>query len=1240
MVDFSTLQPKKKKPSLLGQSPVIEEGLSVSEEEASTPEPNYERLTNELMRRGTRVQSLLKREPSDEELAQETLKYQPNVPDDEDAVTLPGTMDAPVRNITNFLFGQDMAILGVKWDEEGFDWSMDKLTEQWTTEPLWSNLLTAGLMAASVYFPVVKAAKFGRLAKVGRFKYYDWTGLAGHNGEYLNWAQHIKTPADEINVLKTLKYLDADITKVSPSVLSRARQMAYKDSKKALRWNKISQLRRYDAEEAAIKEMMAKTGMPIEQAQIDTLMMKRGLSRPQISYMDQGIHAFEKRFGQQLWKISNDPSPQGQLRMGLRERLQKFYGDENFGDFDAYKALLTDNKTFATKFYQKMIHEMDPNVDVGALHSLDPNELKVYEVLKNSFLNHQKEWVDEGLAPTGVPMAHLIALTKEGAQQGYVPNLVEASSMFKALYSPTMLKKKPYSTTTEELAATWGRVKSGEIQVNNLDKLIQGYINDRMLLFNMKSLTDILRDPNRVQYFNDLAAVYKNPKFFPKDLVGLDSYFRDNKFPEGAEALRNMLKKQIADGRIDSHVLGPNDELPYMNSWIHEAVFGEDGFWDQSEHAALNILEAMTAAHKFAKTGLNPGSHAQNILGNTALLGLGGFNIFRPHNMKLMKDVTEVYKVVHDAQLDALRVFGTNAPNKEDVLIHVRRYLAQHGKDIKYKGQKITTGELADPLVQQLYMEGSFDSAEGYGMLHTALKNKNLDVPTKLFVKSMIGLSDNRFTRFSIGGKQILNEAAGKMETVGGLSVNRLFTEASKTYMGEDVIPKLALYIKNRAEGFSVNGAVREVAQRMPMYGLTGSWIKGGRKWLFPWASFPTEITRIVKNNLQDHPMRMLPWFKAASIAQSMLSAAGQGPATYEETKMAKRLLPFYGQTRDTVVTTGAAGEAAGAGVQSGLFGTALGASLGGVAGGVVGGVLGAAVGAGATYFAEDNDMENEIRGAVLSWLPHSSIYPKVDSPDYQYHSFDDLLHQIPSEPLAVFRGLVQILEGRDSFGNPISGEGFFDKVGKSTAQLIGFLAPPFIQKYGFQVTTPDVALSEMLLGKEIPGDITNVRRFLVDTGQSVDAITGRPGGLVLDLLLNNLGLWKSYRGTGETYLVNQRVSEDKMYGEIRGYHSRQLRFHVLNADDEQIGQILRRVFNTFSEQYRDNPGMAATQFQKWAKSQMTTLGEHPALRGQNKAELEALIELSTKKTGETKSLVLRKIIDAIKQERAMRDVQ
>ena len=55
-----------------------------------------------------------------------------------------------VKDVANFLVGDEMAMLGMKLDKEGFDWSVDHIVEQWSEEPLWLNILTAGTMAATL----------------------------------------------------------------------------------------------------------------------------------------------------------------------------------------------------------------------------------------------------------------------------------------------------------------------------------------------------------------------------------------------------------------------------------------------------------------------------------------------------------------------------------------------------------------------------------------------------------------------------------------------------------------------------------------------------------------------------------------------------------------------------------------------------------------------------------------------------------------------------------------------------------------------------------------------------------------------------------------------------------------------------------------------------------------------------------------------------------------------------------
>jgi hypothetical protein len=204
-------------------------------------------------------------------------------------------------------------------------------------------------------------------------------------------------------------------------------------------------------------------------------------------------------------------------------------------------------------------------------------------------------------------------------------------------------------------------------------------------------------------------------------------------------------------------------------------------------------------------------------------------------------------------------------------------------------------------------------------------------------------------------------------------------------------------------------------------------------------------------------------------------------------------------------------------------------------------------------------------------------------------------LEQMPAEPLAILKPLIHIWSGEDAYGNPIQGNGLT----KGIAGMIGFMAPPIIQKYGFKLTTPDVPV----LGKAGGWDPTNIARLGIDVGAAIDPMTGFPGSFSHDFLINNFGTWKSYAATGERQLVNEQMTE-KHLGEVRNYLTKNLGYHLENGNEKETVEILSEIQSTFSNQYSDDPRRASTEWTEWLTRQHKTIGKHPMLRNWTQDEI------------------------------------
>jgi hypothetical protein len=191
---------------------------------------------------------------------------------------------------------------------------------------------------------------------------------------------------------------------------------------------------------------------------------------------------------------------------------------------------------------------------------------------------------------------------------------------------------------------------------------------------------------------------------------------------------------------------------------------------------------------------------------------------------------------------------------------------------------------------------------------------------------------------------------------------------------------------------------------------------------------------------------------------------------------------------------------------------------------------------------------------------------------------------------------------------------------------MVGFLAPPLIQKYGLKLTTPDVPL----WGD--PTGVTNVSRFLTDTGQAIDPMTGRPGSMSQDFLLNNFGAWKSYASTGEQQLANEAMADRNME-KIRNNLTKNLKYHLENQNEKNVVDILSNVQATFANQYVYDPLLAQNKYTLWLERNAETIGRHPKLRGWSQEELISRLQEAGELAGYARSSARNKLIDTLRNE-------
>ncbi|KKL92486.1 hypothetical protein LCGC14_1884170, partial [marine sediment metagenome] len=307
----------------------------------------------------------------------------------------------------------------------------------------------------------------------------------------------------------------------------------------------------------------------------------------------------------------------------------------------------------------------------------------------------------------------------------------------------------------------------------------------------------------------------------------------------------------------------------------------------------------------------------------------------------------------------------------------------------------------------------------------------------------------------------------------------------------------------------------------------------------------------------------------------------------------------------------------------------------GGMAGGLPGAVVGAAVGTAIASFNLDEAHEERMRGALIDFLPHSTFMLSNTAKDFggDVLPFKDLrgaMEQLPAEPLAIIRPMIDIMTGETAYGTPVGDGTLSDQAAKSVAGAVGFVMPPIVKKYLFKTTSPQVNL---------PGDptgITNVSRGIVDTGNAVDPMTGLPGSFGHDFFLNNVGAWKAYAATSEQQLSNEGLTERHM-SEIRTGLTRNLAFHLENGNEKQTVDILSRIQSSFAKQYLHDPRLAQLKYTEWLERRQKMIGRHPKLRNWSKDELLSRIRRAGQAAGEARMGARARLVQSLKDELRVR---
>lgn len=636
--------------------------------------------------------------------------------------------------------------------------------------------------------------------------------------------------------------------------------------------------------------------------------------------------------------------------------------------------------------------------------------------------------------------------------------------------------------TGQKSAAQTALAKNGFLQ-SDPQQLVVNSIQQKLLFENFRTLRDVALNPDITKTAEEVAAMSTGTR---RRMISLDRV-------QNAGILRRMVA--IKKGVPAVGDLG----------FIDQSLFKQVA--QLSDHGTTNQfaswLQFSTAMLKTAKTALNPFTHGQNMSGNMAFLWMAGMGL----DDQFVKG-RAAWKAIN-AFSDA-RKAGTAMQD-----VGVLKSMVKGGKDINI------ADEMAHPLLtgpHGLLDTSSLTQAEGLPIMQRLYDQAG---DHQGLLKSAINLVQK-----------------GAKKNVLGLSAEK----ASNIYQVEDSAAKFSYYLHLRQQGLNELAASNEVAKRLPMYGTAGNTIQGLRKAALPWLSFPTEATRIMKNNIMDHPFRTATVMNIPNILQTAVGTAGG--MSYETGNSLRDQNPMWAQTPGNVV------------VPSAL-----------------------------TDPLQNDANKGQVRTFLMQMLPHLALMPQSEAADA------GLAEKLPmgvGNPFPIIMGFVNALTGKNSFGQDVVTDPN-DPTAKMKAIILntlGTMAPPMFEKYLMN-----------------PGLPTTYYRAGIDSGQLTNPSTGQTGSPFFDLLENNF-LVKSYGGSPDTQVSNERYGA-RQAADYRGRLGRELRAWTMSGDQTNVYKVLSEVHGTFDQEMPNNPAMAHRKYLDWVNMHARDVIKNPSFNGLSKQDFQ-----------------------------------
>lgn len=900
-----------------------------------------------------------------------------------------------MRNFSNFLFHDEMALLGVTWAKDNFEAKADTARDFIADHP-WR----AGLAVAANSGPLFAGAKRvarmfkGADAAIDTGKFVE-RGLIDSFEEYEALSPAFKTilnkQADRIaDITETNSAIKDGTATVSQQIKASFHSAfgnAYLDDQALERMSPYSTLKEWSTRTEELMTSKTVTDMLDLADKVPSsegTAILHALKDPsQLAGLGQEAKTLALTYGDEARSMQRQLLEEGFIDQDTADKV----GDIWFSTLRQDSPMFEEGATTA-------VHSV---IKRRALEPEPSKSIKVINIPRTGSANLKTRKLDSSQVTSLIKRQRAAeALDAKKPEQALA--LLNNSSETEAI---SLIKSDRIKDAKTVLA------REGFIGSNPKDLVVKNLLQQKLLFENFKTLRDVALNPNLTKTWDEVQAMGSSTR---ARMMSLDKM-------ENAATLRRMVAKKQGKESVDK--LG----------YVHESLFESlaDTTNEHTINSGIGLLEVATAILKTAKTSANPFTHLQNIVGNGIFLHMAGFNILNAENNKLVR---QSWAATADWQ--KARKSGAAIAEVKD--LGKLKSKIKGGKDIDI------AAELQNPLLSGehgILDMSSIEASEGIPMLGKLAKQAGDE---QLFIKGLI-------------------KATQKGSKFTGID------KAADAYMAEDSSMKLAYFLHLRQNGLNPLAAANEVAKRLPMYGTVGGAIKRGRKVMFPWASFPTESVRIMKNNMIDHPFRTAIWMHAPNLVQA---GAAMGPQafggkgmSYEEVEARKLQNPMYAQKLTGVVTG-------------------------------------------------FRDKNNDVRTMLMDFLPHSSVLPPSVAATAGWR---ESLPLGVGNPAPIVTGFIDALMGRGSFGEDIATDpnNPASRVYSVITSTVGLLMPPLVQKYAFNPSLPNQAY-----------------RGPVDAGIYKNPSTGKTGDPLYDMILNNFAV-KNYAGSAETEIANNRFGNREM---------------------------------------------------------------------------------------------------------------